>query len=459
MKIRVRSIFTKIVLWFTVTFVLSLVGYVATSMLLSARLADREPIMPRLNALFLDDSIRAYEEGGPTRLAEYLERLNSYTEGEHFLVDARGRDLVGGEDRSGLLAQRASRMRQRGRRNWPPFLRMAWPSGREGPGVVVHSSRDRRFRIITVPPARPHFGMLDSLSYFLWLPLLIGALCYMLAIHLASPLRGLRRVLEKFGRGDLSIRYHLTRRDEIGELAQTFNRMADQITTLLTAERRLLQDVSHELRSPLARLGFAIELAKTSPDREAALARIRKEGDRLSNLVDELLQLTRAEGDPTARNIEDVDLTKLLQELVADCALEADARDCRLTLTSERSLVVAGDRELLRRASENILRNAIRHAPPGSSVEVELARHGDHAAIAIRDHGPGVPREALTEIFEPFFRVEGDRDRSSGGVGLGLAIARRAVEVHQGHVTAFNANPGLVVAVEIPCRSDLPPLA
>ena len=155
--------------------------------------------------------------------------------------------------------------------------------------------------MITVLPARPHFSMLDSLSYFLWLPLLIGALCYMLAIHLASPLRGLRRALEKFGRGDLSIRYHLTRRDEIGELAQAFNRMADQITTLLTAERRLLQDVSHELRSPLARLGFAIELAKTSPDREAALARIRKEGDRLSNLVDELLQLTRRRRRPRRR--------------------------------------------------------------------------------------------------------------------------------------------------------------
>ena len=279
----------------------------------------------------------------------------------------------------------------------------------------------------------------------------------MLAIHLASPLRGLRRVLEKFGRGDLGVRYHLARRDEIGDLAQAFNRMADQITTLLTAERRLLQDVSHELRSPLARLGFAVELARTSPDREAALGRIRKEADRLNNLVDELLQLTRAEGDPGARNLEDVDLGKLLHELVADCALEADAAGCRLTLAGERSVVVTGDRELLRRACENILRNAIRHAPPGSAVEVELARHGDRAEIAVRDHGPGVPREALTDIFEPFFRVEGDRGRSSGGVGLGLAIARRAVELHQGHVTAFNANPGLVVAIELPCRGE--PLA
>jgi two-component system sensor histidine kinase CpxA len=282
---------------------------------------------------------------------------------------------------------------------------------------------------------------------------LIGVLCYLLAIHLASPLRGLRRVLENFGRGDLAIRYHLARRDEIGDLAQAFNRMADQITTLLSAERRLLQDVSHELRSPLARLGFAVELARTSPDREAALGRIRKEADRLNHLVDELLQLTRAEGDPGAQNLEDVDLGTLLRDLVADCALEADARECRLALTGERSVVVTGDRELLRRACENILRNAIRHAPPASAVELELTRHDGHAAVTIRDHGPGVPRPALGEIFKPFYRIESARDRSSGGVGLGLAIARRAVELHQGTVTAFNADPGLVVALDLPCAS------
>jgi two-component system sensor histidine kinase CpxA len=453
MKIRVRSIFTKIFLWFTATFVLSLVGYVATSMVLSARLAPREPA-PRLHSLFVDDARRAYEEGGTPRLSEYLARLDSYTEAEHFLVDSRGHDLVNGEDRSGLLAQRSTRQRPRGRRTWPAPWRVLWPSSREGPQVQVHGTSGRAFRLITVLPPRPHLGTYELLAYFLWLPMLIGAFCYVLAVHLASPLRGLRRALEKFGRGDLSVRFHLSRRDEIGELAKAFNRMADQIATLLSAERRLLQDVSHELRSPLARLGFAVELARTSPDREAALARIRKEAGRLNNLVDELLQLTRAEGDPGARILEDVDLGGLLAELVADCALEADAAGCRLTLVGERSFVIAGDRELLRRACENILRNAIRHAPPGTAVEVQLSRNGDWGEIAVRDHGPGVPREALSDIFEPFFRVENDRDRSSGGVGLGLAIARRAVELHQGHVTAFNADPGLVVAIEIPCQDD-----
>jgi two-component system sensor histidine kinase CpxA len=454
MRIRVRSIFTTIVLWFTVTFVLSLVGYVVTSMLLTERLAVHQPLLPRLSAVFLDDARRAFEEGGASRLAEYLERLQSYTEAEHVLVDDHGRDLVSGEDQSALLARRIPRHRARIRFIWPGLLRFIWPPAREGPAVLVRGSPDRRYRLITVLPSRPRFAPTDLLVYFLWLPVLIGCFCYVLAVHLASPLRGLRRALEKFGRGDLGVRYHLTRRDEIGELTQAFNRMADQINTLLTAERRLLQDVSHELRSPLARLGFAVELARTSPDHEAALKRIHKEADRLNNLVDELLQLTRAEGDPGARNIEDVDLVDLLGELAADCTLEANATGCRLAVGGERSLVVTGDRELLRRACENVMRNAIRHAPPGSAVEVELARHDGRAEIIVRDHGPGVPREALSEIFEPFFRVEGDRGRSSGGVGLGLAIARRAVELHQGHITAFNADPGLIVAIELPCRGE-----
>ena len=186
---------------------------------------------------------------------------------ECFLTNARGIDLVSGEDRSALLARRTFRPRTRRSRAWL-FPILGLPA-RESPIVIVHGSDDRRYRWITVFPPRAGIGTSDTLAYFFWLPILIGILCYMLAVHLASPLRGLRRVVEKFGRGDLGVRYHLSRQDEIGDLAQAFNRMADQIATLLSAERRLLQDVSHELRSPLARLGFAVELARTSPDREA----------------------------------------------------------------------------------------------------------------------------------------------------------------------------------------------
>ena len=243
-------------------------------------------------------------------------------------------------------------------------------------------------------------------------------------MHLATPLRGLRRVLERFGRGDLGIRYHLPRRDEIGDLACAFNRMADQIATLLSAERRLLQDVSHELRSPLARLGFAVELARTSPDRDAALDRIRKEGDRLSQLVDELLELTRAEGDPSSRNIHHFELAKLVHDVVADCSIEAESKNCELVLRADQTAVVIGERELLRRAA-TMSSECDPACAAGTRIELELATEGGLASVSIRDHGNGVPPESLVEIFKPFYRVDTDRDRSSGGVGLGLAIARR----------------------------------
>ncbi len=440
MKIRVRSIFTKIVLWFVATVVFSLIGFVVTSAFVSDRLAGRNANVPRLNVLFLDDAKRAFEEGGRARLDGYLKRLNDYTESEHFLTDGRGVDLVTGEDRSALRASAPAPYRSTLGRFFP----------RSGPAVRIRRSRDGRYRLVTIVPAPPRLDTWESLGHFLWLPLLIAVLCYLLAVHLATPLRNLRRVVERFGRGELGARSEVTRQDEIGELARAFNLMAGQITTLLSAERRLLQDVSHELRSPLARLGFAVELAKTSSDRETAHARIRQEADRLAQLVDELLQITRAEGDPSAGNLEDVELGELLSDLVASCSLEAEAQGCRLTIRIGGSAVMTGDYELLRRACDNVLRNAIRHSPDGSSVDVELSTKDGRATITIRDFGPGVPPEALPEIFKAFYRVENDRGRSSGGVGLGLAIASRSVALHQGQITARNADPGLIVEIELP---------
>jgi two-component system sensor histidine kinase CpxA len=444
MRIRIRSIFTTIVFWFIVTVALSLVGFVATWMFFSARLSGRDTLISGMRAFYLEEARSAYEAGGPDRLSKYLRRLNSYTSTTHYLVDESASDLVTGEDRSGLVARRTGRQL----RPWP-FQKA------QAQAIRVRSSNDRRYRLVTVLPQVPQRdGLWDTLGYFLWMPLLIGVLCYVLAVHLASPLRSLRRVLERFGQGDLGIRLHLTRHDEIGDLARAFNRMADQITTLLSAERRLLQDVSHELRSPLARLEFAVELVRSSPDIDSALGRIRRETDRLNHLVDEVLQLTRIEGDPHGRSPAELSLDSLLREVVADCALESAARGCRLDLRIDRPAIVTGDKELLHRAVENVFRNAIHHAPPDTPVEIELFSDETRSTISVRDHGPGVPHEALDEIFKPFYRVEKDRDRSSGGMGLGLAIARRAVEIHQGRMTASNAEPGLVIKIELPRRAE-----
>jgi two-component system, OmpR family, sensor histidine kinase CpxA len=160
--------------------------------------------------------------------------------------------------------------------------------------------------------------------------------------------------------------------------------------------------------------------------------------------------VTRAEGDPSSRNLTDLPLDDFLREVVDDCAVEAEARGCRVCLEVSESLHFRGDRELLRRAMENIVRNAIRYAPEGTPVDVRLASSRDDAEISVRDYGPGVPETELPKIFRPFFRVDESRDSSTGGVGLGLAIAHRAVTVHHGTMTARNADPGLLVSIELP---------
>jgi two-component system sensor histidine kinase CpxA len=226
--------------------------------------------------------------------------------------------------------------------------------------------------------------------------------------------------------------------------------MAGRIETLLAAERRLLADISHELRSPLARLGVAVELARSGEDREAALNRIQKESDRLNALVGQLLQVTRAEGDPNSLRRNRVRLDDLLQQLVDDAHIEAAARGCSIAYGRGEPVTVEGDPELLRRAVENVIRNAIRYSPKEAPIEVTVGRNDGKALVDVRDHGPGVPEEALPRLFDPFYRVETDRDRASGGIGLGLSIARRAVELHKGAIRARNAHPGLEVELELP---------
>ena len=275
-------------------------------------------------------------------------------------------------------------------------------------------------------------------------------LCYWLALHLTSPVRALQKAVERFGGGDFTARVGSNRRDELGQLANTFDRMAGRIETLLTAERRLLLDISHELRSPLARLGVAVELARSGENLEAALNRIQKESDRLNALVGQLLQVTRAEGDPRSLRRDPVRLDELVQQLVDDSAIEASARGCQLQYDRSEPVTVEGDPELLRRAMENVIRNAIRYSPPDTTVEITLARRNGMAVVDVRDHGPGVPEEALPRLFDAFYRVEKSRDSSCGGIGLGLSIARRAIELHKGGIRARNAQPGLEVEMELP---------
>jgi two-component system sensor histidine kinase CpxA len=260
--------------------------------------------------------------------------------------------------------------------------------------------------------------------------------------------------VERFGAGDLDARIHWNRRDEIGDLARSFNQMAERLQLLRTAERRLLQDISHELRSPLARLSFAAELARTAPDRDRAVERLKGEIRRLTDLVSGLLEVARAEGESAETRFEKVNVDVFLTEIIESCEIEASARHCRLERKVGSGSTLRGHAELLRRAVENVLSNAIRHAPEASVIDVESAAADHNAVITIRDQGPGVPDDMLNKIFTPFFRVDESRDSTTGGLGLGLAIAQRAILLHHGQIRAENANPGLRVVIEVPLATS-----
>jgi two-component system sensor histidine kinase CpxA len=226
----------------------------------------------------------------------------------------------------------------------------------------------------------------------------------------------------------------------------------------------LLGDISHELRSPLARLNVALELARQRSGSEAtsALERIQREAEILNEMIGQLLTLTRLESGAAEIKKVEVDLESLLREVVKDADFEARARNRSVRLVATEPVRIEGVANLIRRAIENVVRNAVHYTAEQTEVEIKLFTDSDatpstgkpdheRAVIVVRDHGPGVPDEALNEIFRPFYRVDEARDREAGGVGLGLSIAERAVRLHGGSVEATNASDGgLIVTINLP---------
>lgn len=429
-----RSVYTKILAWCFGALLLSLIAIVVVFVVVSSRTMRGQSTMQKSHLYRLDEAIRAYETGGAQQLAASLKQFSRYFPEEQHLTDARGRDLVTGEDRSALLEGADSTL---------PRL-----YGKHV--VVVVSDGQRPYRLIALLDP-PSFNFISIVPYFLPILIVLAGLCLLLASNLALPLKKLAITVDRFGSGDLDVRADLRRKDEIGELANAFNQMADRITTLLTAERQLLQDISHELRSPLARLSFAVELVRTTDDREMAVARLRKEIDRLTGLVSGLIQVTQAEGEGSSLPLAEVSVQKLISEIVDDCQVEAFAKGCGVAFRSQYPESLPMDAELMRRAIENVVRNAIRFSPKGTEVEVSTEHERDRLHIRVRDYGPGVPPEMLDRLFVPFFRVDTSRNASGGGVGLGLSIAQRAVRLHGGEIRALNASPGLEVTIDLPC--------
>jgi signal transduction histidine kinase len=290
-----------------------------------------------------------------------------------------------------------------------------------------------------------------------WLPFVATTLAslvfaFLLAWYFSRPIRALRNAFEAAAAGDLAPKFAHSKAgvagDELAELGPDFDRMVAQLRSLMEGQRRLLHDVSHELRSPLARLQAAIGLAHQQPDRlQASLERIEREGVRMDRLVGELLTLSRLEAATAPPQTETVDLVEMVDQIADDARFEAGAR---IDVDAPVPLSVRGAPDLLWSAVENIVRNAVKHGGAGKPVDVHLGGDDGGVHIDVLDHGPGIAAEHLGDIFEPFFRSNPTQNNVDGH-GLGLAIAKRVVETHGGRIAAANRpEGGLRVTITLP---------
>jgi signal transduction histidine kinase len=302
------------------------------------------------------------------------------------------------------------------------------------------------------PPASP---LVTLIMEHLWLRLLLaliisGGISYVISRYLTRSLNNLQLASRALAEGNLDTRIEVAASggDETAHLARDFNTMASQLQTQIQAQKRLLNDVSHELRSPLARLRVALALAERDPARvPEQLSRIERETVRLDELIGQLLTAP-----DTEIELEDsIDLVSLLAELCDDARFETQAQHLHITFeTSSQEAVVRSHGDLLNKALENVIRNALHYSPADGTVQVKLQGVKDNFRILVQDAGPGIPEPELDKIFEPFYRVDEARQRETGGFGLGLSITHRVVTQHRGHIEASNLQPGLQICMELP---------
>jgi two-component system sensor histidine kinase CpxA len=310
-------------------------------------------------------------------------------------------------------------------------------------------------------------------SFRIWWPrmwvgfAISGVVVFILAFVLTRPIQRLRNAARRMAKGELSARAgkgsgkgpSSRHSDEIGALVQDFDHMAERLDSLVAAQRLLLRDVSHELRSPLARLSVALELARDEavPEMETHLDRMERETNNLNQLIGQLLSLSQMESAQRIADLQSVDLRPLLEHLAADARYEAQSRHCAVRLTCHSDCTVKANPELLHRAFENIVRNALQYTADETAVEItldcETTPAGREAVVRVMDHGTGIAPEKLEAIFQPFYRLDHARERATGGFGVGLAIADRAIRLHAGRIRAANRpEGGLMVEVRIPCQ-------
>lgn len=413
---------------------------------------------PESITLLLDQAMDAYEARGLPGLKAELGSLSGGLRTSLFLFDASGHLIVGDPSPPAALVRLAADVERTQRIKVVHFgFRMLFI------GPVRSSSGRHYIAIITV--FEPIYRLVNPRFWFnLTIAMVPAALvCVLLTFYITRPITKLRSAAHRLADGELSARagpLRFDRRDELGELARDFDAMAAQIESLMTAQRRFVADVSHELGGPLTRMHLALALLRRDNEGEesSAVTRMERETNKLSSLVQQLLLLAGLEaGRHPTEILVQVSIGSMCESIIEDACFEAEHRNCRIVGKCEDVMFFAYP-NLLRRAIDNVLRNAIRYSPPDSEIvlscTVDTLRR--EVTIAITDHGQGVPEKMLGDIFKPFFRTAPGRETSSGGTGLGLSIASEAVRFHGGTIAAQNVmGGGLHVSIKVPLR-DVP---
>jgi len=452
----IHRLFWKIFLSFWFSLILFVgISLLAASLFLERTRAQDTIESPRDRHLsYIEAAQFIAEKDGIDGLKSWLRKLDRSEATPFLLLDEQGKDLL--------------------ERPVSPHLAERLNHKQRAPHHVKEGQRPRRHDLIQLPDGGNYRLVPDfqavTLNRVLNRPRVIaapiivaaiisGLVCLLLARYLTTPILRLSRATHQFASGNLSLRVAPTmgrRRDEIADLAHDFDSMAERLQALIGAQQQLLSDVSHELRSPLARLQVALGLARQREKNQAnaELDRIELEAERLNELIGQLLSLTRLESGTALTHAGPVDLTALLAEIAESTDFEARAENRQVRIIHSIPATLEANENLLRSALENVLRNAARYTDEHTSVDVSLQADHERTGwllIQVRDHGPGVPEEMLTKLFEPFVRVGDARDRKSGGYGLGLAIAERAIRLHGGEISAANEpDGGLVVRIRLP---------
>jgi two-component system, OmpR family, sensor histidine kinase CpxA len=461
MTVSIRSLFLKIFLWFWTTVIATGIALIATWIILQPK-----NIPPQSQTMLVDAAwasgtavVDTFERQGAFAASAYLEQLSEKTHLKSCLFDTSGNVVSGSE--CGLFGDLPAKASD------PPVFN----NKRHGLDRIVVRLRGKTGRqyIYAVAAAAEHRGPPPGIgpSGFLlrWSVafLVSGLICYLLTRYLTTPILRLREASQHLASGDLSTRAAAgmeRRGDELGSLVRDFNAMAARIEELVSRQRQLIYDISHELRSPLARLNVALDLGRQRKGNDPAFDHMEQDIECLNDMIGRLLTVARLDTAAAPFTMTQVDLTELVSQIVRSADFELQERSGAVRLSSQSQYFVKGNAELLHSAIENVIRNAVRYTGPGNSVEVHLKSADADAPgfvrLLVRDDGQGVPESELANIFQPFYRIADDRNRESGGTGLGLAIADRVIRIHGGSIKARNAMPhGLEVEILLPQTTSL----